>query len=101
MTVHLQATYTYTIPYTATYLPDGPLSYSVKLWVNSEHDMVRLDTYDGLDSELHRDVCPSLPSQLHRHLECCCCALLIACIAPVSKKFTIAYPSCPQVGQAG
>lgn len=55
-----QATYTYTIPYTATYLPDGPLSYPVHLWVNDDNEMVRLDTYNSLDSELHRDVRYSL-----------------------------------------
>jgi hypothetical protein len=32
--------------------------------VNEDHDMTRLDTYDSLDSELHRDVRCS-PLSLH------------------------------------
>jgi hypothetical protein len=50
----VQAEYIYSIPYTGTYLPE-PLAYPVHLWVNSETNMIRIDVYDGLDSELHRD----------------------------------------------
>ena len=82
--VILQATYTYSLPYTATFLPDGPLSYPVKLWVNSEHNMVRLDTYDSLDSELHRDVCSSSP---------CTCALSPA-IRLLYSSGSMPCPSC-------
>lgn len=51
----VQVEYTYTMPYTGTFLED-PLSYPVKLWVNDAIMMRRIDVYDGMDIELDRDV---------------------------------------------
>lgn len=60
----MQATFIFSIPYTAEYLP-STLSYPVHLWVNSERSMVRLDVDSdeyvsgvntwGLDSSITRD----------------------------------------------
>lgn len=58
LTLHpitLQAEYTYTLPYTSQFL-DKQLHYPVKLWVNDDTVMRRIDIYDGLDGELDRDV---------------------------------------------
>lgn len=53
----LQVEYTYSIPYTGTFL-DNPLSYPVLLWVNDAKMMRRIEVYDGMDVELDRDVRP-------------------------------------------
>lgn len=50
-----QVEYTYTMPYTGTFL-QKPLSYPVKLWVNDAITMRRIEVYDGMDVELDRDV---------------------------------------------
>ena len=63
----MQAVYTYSLPYTATFLPQ-PLSYPVKLWVNDALDMRRIEVYDGMDIEVDREVRATLP----RRPPCCC-----------------------------
>jgi hypothetical protein len=55
MPAHVQAHYTYVLPYTSTFL-DRQLAYDVKLWVNDAQMMRRIDIYHGLDVELDRDV---------------------------------------------
>jgi len=55
LTARAQASYTFTLPYTAAFLPQA-MVYPVQLWVDQSRERVRIDTYDGLDSELDVDV---------------------------------------------
>ena len=49
------------MPYTGTFL-EHPLSYPVSLWVNDAKLLRRIDVYNGMDTEIDRDV---------RSLRCC------------------------------